>query len=70
MAQTALEEALKVPGAKPTLPISAAKEPFDTAFIAEARTYWGNFHWQMGAITRFTTIPACPNLCLWRSVRL
>lgn len=48
LAQTALEEALKVPGAKPTLPISAAKEPFDTAFIAEARTYWGNFHWQMG----------------------
>ena len=43
-----LEEALKVPGAKPTLPVSAAKKPFDNAFIAEARKYWGNFHWQMG----------------------
>jgi len=43
-----LEEALKVSGAKPTLPVSAAKKPFDNAFIAEARKYWGNFHWQMG----------------------
>lgn len=48
LAQNPLEEALKVPGAKPILPISAAKEPFDNAFIAEARTYWDNFHWQMG----------------------
>lgn len=48
MAQSQLEEALKVPGAKPELPISAAKQPFDSTFIAEARKYWGNFHWQMG----------------------
>jgi len=48
MAQNPLEEALKVPGAKPTLPVSAAKKPFDNAFIAEAHKYWGNFHWQMG----------------------
>lgn len=47
-AQNPLEEALKVPGAKPVLPVSAAKKPFDTDFIAEARKYWGNFHWQMG----------------------
>jgi hypothetical protein len=43
-----VEEALKVPGAKPTLPISAGKKPFDNAFIAEARKYWSNFHMQMG----------------------
>ncbi len=47
-AQNPIEEALNVPGALPTLPVSAAKEPFDNAFIAEAREYWGNFHWQMG----------------------
>jgi len=39
---------LAVPGAKPTLPISAGKKPFDNAFIAEARKYWSNFHMQMG----------------------
>jgi len=43
-----LEEALKVPGAKPVLPVSAAKEPFSNEFIAEAHKYWGNFHMQMG----------------------
>lgn len=48
MAQNPLDEALKVPGAKPDLPISAAKGPFDTSFIADARQYWENFHWQMG----------------------
>lgn len=48
LAQNPIEEALKVPGAKPTLPVSAAKKPFDSAFIAEAHKYWGNFHWQMG----------------------
>jgi CubicO group peptidase (beta-lactamase class C family) len=47
-AQNPLEEALKVPGAKPVLPVSAAKQPFDNKFIAEARKYWSNFHWQMG----------------------
>ncbi|MFO1114201.1 MAG: serine hydrolase domain-containing protein [Beijerinckiaceae bacterium] len=48
LAQSQVEEALKVPGAKPVLPVSAARKPFDNAFIAEARKYWGNFHWQMG----------------------
>jgi len=48
MAQNPLEEALKVPGAQPTLPVSTARKPFDNAFIAEAHKYWGNFHWQMG----------------------
>ena len=46
-AQT-LEEALKLPGAKPTLPVSIAKQPFENSFIAEARKYWSNFHMQMG----------------------
>ncbi len=48
LAGNPLEEALKVPGAEPTLPISAGKKSFDNAFIAEARKYWSNFHWQMG----------------------
>lgn len=48
LAQNPVEEALKVPGAKPTLPVSAAKKSFDNAFIAEAHKYWGNFHMQMG----------------------
>lgn len=43
-----IEEALKLPGAKPTLPVSVAKKPFNNDFIAEARKYWSNFHWQMG----------------------
>lgn len=47
-ADNPLEEALKVPGARPDLPVSAAKDPFSADFIAEARTYWSNFHWQMG----------------------
>jgi len=45
VATNPLEVALKVPGAKPTLPVSAAKEPFDNAFIADAHKYWSNFHW-------------------------
>ena len=48
LAADPLEEALKVPGAKPELPVSTVKHPFDNAFIAEARKYWSNFHWQMG----------------------
>jgi len=48
LAQNPLEEALEVPGAKPTLSISAGKKSYDNAFIAEAHKYWGNFHWQMG----------------------
>ena len=48
LAQNPLEEALKVPGAQATLPVSTAKRPFDTSFIAEARKHWSNFHWQMG----------------------
>jgi len=49
LAQSPVEKALKVPGARPTLPISAGKQPFDNAFIAEAHNYWSNFHMQMGA---------------------
>lgn len=48
VAQNPIEEALKVPGAKPVLPVSAAKKTFSNDFIAEAHKYWGNFHWQMG----------------------
>jgi len=39
---------LEVPGAKPTLPVSVAKKPFDNQFIADARKYWSNFHMQLG----------------------
>lgn len=48
LAQNPVEEALKIPGAKPVLPVSDARKPFDAGFVAEARKYWGNFHWQMG----------------------
>ena len=48
VATNPIEEALKLPGAKPILPVSATKKPFDNAFIAEAHKYFGNFHMQMG----------------------
>ena len=43
-----LERFLEVPGAKTTLPVSAAKEGFTADFVAEARKYFDNFHYQMG----------------------
>ncbi len=39
---------LDVPGAKPTLPISIGKKPFDHDFTTQARKYWSNMHMQMG----------------------
>jgi CubicO group peptidase (beta-lactamase class C family) len=39
---------LAVPGAKATLPVSAAKKGFSADFVAEARKYFDNFHLQMG----------------------
>ena len=43
-----LEQFLAVPGAKTTLPVSAAKDGFSADFVAEARAYFNNFHYQMG----------------------
>jgi CubicO group peptidase (beta-lactamase class C family) len=39
---------LDVPGAKVTLPVSAAKQPFAVDFIKETRQQFSNFHLQMG----------------------
>jgi CubicO group peptidase (beta-lactamase class C family) len=39
---------LAVPGAKTTLPVAAAKKGFTLDFVGEARTYFDNFHYQMG----------------------
>jgi CubicO group peptidase (beta-lactamase class C family) len=47
-AQDALERFLAVPGARATLPVEAAKEPFSRAFVDEARARFDNFHLQMG----------------------
>ncbi len=43
-------EALKVEGARVTLPVSVAitKDVFTPEFIRNARKNWGNFHFQMG----------------------
>lgn len=43
-------QALKVEGARVTLPVSvaASKEAFTPEFIRTARANWGNFHFQMG----------------------
>jgi hypothetical protein len=36
---------LAVPGAKATLPVSAAKEGFSFEFVNKARQYFDNFHY-------------------------
>ncbi|MDH4007915.1 MAG: beta-lactamase family protein [Desulfuromonadales bacterium] len=46
--KSALEKAMNVPGAKVTLPVKVAKEPFDKEFVDEARENFSNFHMQMG----------------------
>jgi CubicO group peptidase (beta-lactamase class C family) len=43
-----LAQFLDVPGAKTTLPVSAAKAGFSFEFVNEARKYFNNFHYQMG----------------------
>lgn len=43
-----LKQFLDAPGAKVTLPVSAAKQPFTVDFIKEARKQFSNFHLQMG----------------------
>ncbi|AIL73353.1 serine hydrolase domain-containing protein [Vibrio vulnificus] len=45
-----IENALKEPGARVTLPVKAAatKEAFTPAFVKEAREHFNNFHFQMG----------------------
>jgi len=39
---------LSVPGARTTLPVEAAKEPFSKKFVDHARERFNNFHLQMG----------------------
>ncbi|MCV2888969.1 serine hydrolase domain-containing protein [Ruegeria aquimaris] len=49
LAQSAsLEEALGKPGARVTIPVEAAKEPFPKAFVSEAQKAFNSFHAQMG----------------------
>lgn len=43
-----LAKFLEVPGAKTTLPVSAAKKGFSSDFVAETRKHYSQFHWQMG----------------------
>jgi len=43
-----LDKFLAVPGARTTLPVSAAKQGFSADFVSEARKYFANFHYQMG----------------------
>ena len=46
--ESPVEKALKVPGARVTLPVEAAKTPFPKAFVAEAQKAFNSFHAQMG----------------------
>lgn len=46
--QNPLAKYLAVPGAKTTLPVSAAKKPFPLEFVNDARAKFENFHYQMG----------------------
>ncbi|MBM7035294.1 serine hydrolase domain-containing protein [Vibrio ulleungensis] len=48
VAESPLEKALAVPGAKPNIPVTQVKEGFDKTFIDEANAAFGNFHMQMG----------------------
>lgn len=43
-----LEKYLAVPGAKTSLPVSAAKKPFPLEFAKDARARFENFHYQLG----------------------
>ncbi|MCB1231836.1 MAG: beta-lactamase family protein [Verrucomicrobiae bacterium] len=43
-----LAKYLEVPGAKTTMPVSAAKSPFSLEFAQEAQKSFENFHYQMG----------------------
>jgi len=43
-----MDEALAVPGAAVTLPVTRAKEAFSPEFVDAARARFNNFHWQMG----------------------
>lgn len=47
-AQSPLDKALEVPGAKPNIPVSQVKKGFNYQFIADARSSFDNFHMQMG----------------------
>ncbi|MEW9922473.1 serine hydrolase domain-containing protein [Marimonas sp. MJW-29] len=43
-----LEDFLSVPGARATLPVSSALEPFKRDFVTDARSHFNNFHFQLG----------------------
>lgn len=45
---TRLAKFLEAPGARVTLPVSAAKEPFSSQFVESARAQFGIFHIQTG----------------------
>lgn len=45
---SSLEEALDKPGARVTMPVEAAKEPFPKEFVTEAQKAFNSFHAQMG----------------------
>ncbi len=45
---TEVNQFLDLPGAKVTLPVAAAKQPFTVDFIKEAHKQFSNFHLQMG----------------------
>jgi CubicO group peptidase (beta-lactamase class C family) len=46
--ESPVEKALKAPGAKVTLPVTAAKEPFTKDFVRDALDSFNTFHAQMG----------------------
>ena len=46
--ESPVEKALKVPGAKATLPVTTAKEPFPRNFVKSALESFNTFHAQMG----------------------
>ena len=48
MTTNSLDQFLSVPGARTTLPVSAAKQGFSATFADEARQHFDNFHYQMG----------------------
>ncbi|MEZ9741695.1 serine hydrolase domain-containing protein [Vibrio splendidus] len=47
-AETPMEQALKVEGAKPIIPVTEVKKGFDKKTVDEARSRFSNFHMQMG----------------------
>jgi CubicO group peptidase (beta-lactamase class C family) len=46
--ESPVEKALKIPGARVTLPVEAAKKPFSKEFVKQAHKAFNSFHVQMG----------------------